>query len=53
MPTTKVRGLISEALDPLPNCYDKVQYDAKTNLILNHLIDMSAQNYGWGKMLMN
>ena len=27
--------------------YDKDSFEAKTNLLLNHFIDMAIQGYGW------
>lgn len=48
-PTKKVKDAIEETLDEdLPiDSYDKVSFDAKTSLILNHFIDMAVQGYGW------
>lgn len=28
-------------------CYDKESFNAKTDLLLNHFIDMGIQGYGW------
>ena len=30
-----------------PDAYDKDSFNSKTNLLLNHLMDMSVQGYGW------
>lgn len=47
-PTAKVKNAIQLCLDiDLPDCYDKESFDSKTNLLLNHFIDMSIQHYGW------
>lgn len=43
-----VRSTISEELDKdLPDSYDKESFNSKTNLLLNHFMDMSVQGYGW------
>ena len=43
-----VRDTISAELDKdLPDSYDKESFNSKTNLLLNHLMDMSVQGYGW------
>ncbi len=47
-PKARVRNAIADSLDEnLPDCYDKDSFDAKTNLLLDHFIDMSIQGYGW------
>ncbi len=47
-PKAKVRNAIADSLDDyLPDCYDKESFESKTNLLLNHFIDMSVQGYGW------
>ena len=47
-PKAKVKHVIEVSLDnDLPDCYDKESFDSKTNLLLNHFIDMSIQGYGW------
>lgn len=47
-PKAKVKHVIEVTLnDDLPYCYDKESFDSKTNLLLNHFIDMSIQGYGW------
>lgn len=46
-PKGKVRTAIETALNELPLSYDKECFDAKTNLLLNHFIDMAIQGYGW------
>lgn len=47
-PRLKVKSAIEDALDKdLPESYDKESFEAKTNLLLNHFIDMAIQGYGW------
>ncbi len=47
-PKARVRNAIADSLDDyLPDCYDKESFESKTNLLLNHFIDMSVQGYGW------
>lgn len=43
-----VRTAIQEALDAdLPESYERPIFEAKTNLLLSHFIDMAVQGYGW------
>ena len=47
-PRERVRSAIQESLDAdLPESYDKAVFDAKTNLLLSHFVDMAVQHYGW------
>lgn len=47
-PRMKVKSAIEYALnEDLPESYDKESFEAKTNLLLNHFIDMAIQGYGW------
>ncbi len=47
-PKMKVKSAIEYALnEDLPMCYDRDSFEAKTNLLLNHFIDMAIQGYGW------
>ena len=47
-PRLKVKSAIEYALnEDLPESYDKESFEAKTNLLLNHFIDMAIQGYGW------
>lgn len=47
-PKAKVRHTIEVSLNnDLPMCYDKESFNAKTDLLLNHFIDMGIQGYGW------
>lgn len=31
----------------LPESYDREVFNSKTNLLMNHFIDMAVQGYGW------
>jgi len=33
--------------DDLPESYDKVSFDSKVSLLMNHFMDMAVQGYGW------
>ena len=47
-PKAKVKDAIMETLDAdLPDSYDKEVFVVKTELLLNHFIDMAVQGYGW------
>lgn len=47
-PKAKVRHTIEVSLDnDLPICYDRDSFIAKTDLLLNHFVDMGIQGYGW------
>lgn len=47
-PRQKVRSLIQFSLNSdLPDSYDRVVFDDKTNLLMEHFIDMAVQGYGW------
>lgn len=47
-PKLKVKQVIEQVLDEgLPDCYDKEIFAVKTNLLLNHFVDMTVQHYGW------
>ena len=47
-PKAKVKDAIMEALDAdLPESYDKEVFVVKTDMLLNHFIDMAVQGYGW------
>ena len=50
----KVKSTIEEVLDAqdpprLPDCYDTNLFNVKSNLLLNHFIDMAVQGYGWAR----
>lgn len=47
-PRQKVYKLIQVSLNSdLPDSYDRVAFNDKTNLLLEHFIDMALQGYGW------
>ncbi|MDE5570688.1 MAG: DUF3387 domain-containing protein, partial [Prevotella sp.] len=47
-PHQKVYKLIQISLNSdLPDSYDRVTFNDKTNLLLEHFIDMALQGYGW------
>ena len=47
-PKQKVLGLIQVSLNnDLPESYDREVFSTKTNLLMNHFIDMAVQGYGW------
>lgn len=47
-PREKVKSAIEVSLDAdLPDSYDAVSFKSKTQLLLNHFIDMAIQGYGW------
>ncbi len=47
-PKLRVKSAIESALnEQLPECYDKDIFSAKTNLLLEHFVDMAIQGYGW------
>lgn len=47
-PRKKVFTLIQLSLNTdLPESYDRVAFNDKTNLLMNHFVDMAVQGYGW------
>ncbi len=47
-PKTIVYTIIQKSLDAdLPTSYDRTVFADKTTLLLNHLVDMAVQGYGW------
>ncbi len=47
-PRKKVFSLIQLSLnEDLPQSYDRVAFNDKTNLLMNHFVDMAVQGYGW------
>lgn len=47
-PRTLVFGLIQKSLnEDLPLSYDREAFADKTNLLLNHFVDMAVQGHGW------
>ena len=47
-PKQKVLSIIQGSLNAdLPQSYDREVFSSKTNLLMNHFIDMAVQGYGW------
>lgn len=47
-PRKKVMSLIQISLNAdLPDSYDRIAFTDKTNLLLNHFVDMAVQGFGW------
>jgi len=47
-PKQMVMSIIQGSLnEDLPLSYDREVFSAKTNLLMNHFIDMAIQGYGW------
>lgn len=47
-PKQKVMGIIQGSLNnDLPESYDREIFTMKTNLLMNHFVDMAVQGYGW------
>ena len=47
-PRQQVYSLIQLSLNnDLPMSYDRIAFNEKTNLLLNHFVDMAVQGYGW------
>ncbi len=47
-PKQKVMAIIKVSLNnDLPDSYDREVFATKTNLLMNHFIDMAVQGYGW------
>ena len=47
-PRQKVLAIIQFSLNnDLPDSYDREVFSTKTNLLMNHFIDMAVQGYGW------
>ncbi len=47
-PKQQVFSLIQHSLnEDLPESYDRVAFNDKINLLLNHFIDMASQGFGW------
>lgn len=47
-PRLQVLALIKASLGKdLPESYDIASFNEKTNLLLNHFVDMAVQGYGW------
>lgn len=47
-PRQKVMAIIKVSLNnDLPESYDREVFATKTNLLMDHFIDMAVQGYGW------
>ena len=47
-PKQRVMAIIQSSLNnDLPESYNRDVFTLKTNLLMNHFIDMSVQGYGW------
>ena len=47
-PKQRVFAIIQESLNnDLPESYDRDVFSSKTQLLLNHFVDMAVQGYGW------
>ena len=47
-PKQRVLSIIQGSLNAdLPQSYDREVFSSKTNLLMNHFIDMAVQGYGW------
>lgn len=47
-PRKKLFSLIQLSLNAdLPESYDRIAFNDKTNLLMNHFVDMAVQGYGW------
>lgn len=47
-PKGRVIKMVKDSLDAdLPEVYDKVSFNSKVDLLINHFVDMAVQGYGW------
>ena len=47
-PRKRVFTLIQTSLnEDLPDSYDRISFNDKTNLLMNHFVDMAVQGHGW------
>lgn len=47
-PKSRVIKMVKDSLDAdLPDAYDKISFNAKVDLLINHFVDMAVQGYGW------
>lgn len=47
-PKGRVIKAVKDSLDAdLPDSYDKVSFNSKVDLLINHFVDMAVQGYGW------
>lgn len=47
-PKGRVIKTVKDSLDAdLPEVYDKISFNSKVDLLINHFVDMAVQGYGW------
>lgn len=47
-PKGRVIKMVKDSLDAdLPESYDKISFNSKVDLLINHFVDMAVQGYGW------
>ena len=47
-PKSRVIKMVKDSLDAdLPESYDKISFNSKVDLLINHFVDMAVQGYGW------
>lgn len=47
-PKGRVINAVKDSLDAdLPESYDKISFNSKVDLLINHFVDMAVQGYGW------
>lgn len=47
-PRAKLKYEVELSLnEDLPDSYDKLAFDSKVSLLMNHFVDMAVQGYGW------
>ena len=47
-PKGRVIKVVKDSLDAdLPESYDKISFNSKVDLLINHFVDMAVQGYGW------
>ena len=47
-PKSRVIKVVKDSLDAdLPESYDKISFNSKVDLLINHFVDMAVQGYGW------
>jgi len=47
-PKGRVIKTVKDSLDAdLPDVYDKISFNSKVDLLINHFVDMAVQGYGW------
>ena len=47
-PKSRVIKVVKDSLDAdLPESYDKISFNSKVDMLINHFVDMAVQGYGW------